>query len=147
MGASPWWYFTRYEEDVDAALQKLRKREFEAGRYNPAMPFIEFPVNLAAESPGAQHLSIEHAREAADMDGTRSILDIERIGDMIQVGVAAPLDDESLEDLYETNQPTHAMIENNMDFFEKVDRGEAIYIVVFKGGKPDELFFAGYSFD
>ncbi len=81
------------------------------------------------------------------MDGTRSILDIEGIGDMIQIGVAAPLDDESLEDLYETNQPTHEMIESNMDFFEKIDRGEAIFIVAYKNGKPDELFFAGYSFD
>jgi hypothetical protein len=147
MGAQPYWYFTRYEKDVESALDKLRRREFEAGRYNPVMPFIEFPIDPAAESPGAQHLSIQHARDAADMDGTRSILDIEEIGDMIQIGVAAPLDDESLEDLYETAQPTHEMIEANMDFFEKIDRGEAIYIVVYKDGKPDELFFAGYSFD
>jgi hypothetical protein len=147
MGSSPYWYFTKYEEDVEAALDKLQRREFEAGRYNPAIPFIEFPINLAAEWPGAQHLSIEHAREAADMDGTRSILDIERVGDMIQVGVAARLDDESLEEMFETNQPTHEMIEANMDFLERIDRGEAVYIVVYKNGKPDELFFAGYSFD
>jgi hypothetical protein len=147
MGAHPYWYFMRYEEDVESALDKLRRQEFEAGRYNPVMPFIEFPIDPAAESPGAQHLSIHHARDAADMDGTRSILDIEGIGDRIQIGVAARLDDESLEELYETNQPTHEMIEANMDFFEKVDRGEAIYIVVYKHDRPDELFFAGYSFD
>jgi hypothetical protein len=147
MGAHPYWYFTRYEEDVEAAMDKLRRREFEAGRYNPAMPIIEFPVDPAAESSGAQHLSIQHAREAADADGTRSILDIEGIGDMIQIGVAARLDEESLEELYETTKPTREMIEGNMDFFEQIDRGQAIYIVVYKGGRPDELFFAGYSFD
>ncbi len=147
MGSSPYWYFTGYEEDIEAALEKLQRREFEAGRYNPATAFIEFPISSAAERPGAQHLSIEHAREAADMDGTRSILDIEGIGEMIQIGVAARLDDESLEELYETAQPTRQMIEDKMDFFEKIDRGEAIVIVVFRDGKPDELLFAGYSFD
>lgn len=147
MGASPYWYFTRYEEDVEAALDKLRHREFEAGRYNPVMPFIEFPIDPGAEWPGAQHLSIQHARDAADMDGTRSILDIEGIGETREIGVAAPMDDEALEELYETKQPTHEMIEAKMDFFEPIERGQAIYIVVYKDDKPDELFFAGYSFD
>jgi hypothetical protein len=111
------------------------------------IPHIDFPIDPAAASPGPQHLSIQHARDAADMDGTRSILDIEGIGNAVEIGIAAPLDDEVLEDLYETTKPTHQMIESNMDFFEKVDRGEAIFIVVYKNGKPDELFFAGYSFD
>jgi hypothetical protein len=39
------------------------------------------------------------------------------------------------------------MIESNMDFFDPIERGQAIYIVVYREGKPDELFFAGYSFD
>jgi hypothetical protein len=147
MGAHPYWYFTKYEADVEAALHKLRRREFEAGRYNPIMPFMEFPVDLNAESPGAQHQSIQHARDAADMDGTRSILDIESISDTIEFGAAAPLDDVVLEDLYDTTKPTREMVESNMDFFEQVDRGQAVYVVVYKDGKPDELCFAGYSFD
>jgi hypothetical protein len=147
MGAHPYWYFTRYEKDVEAALDKLRRREFEAGRYNPIMPFIKFPISPAADSPGPQHLSIRPARDAAGMDGTRSILDIEGVGDAIEIRVATPLDDETLEELYETAQPTHEMIETNMDFFEKIDRGQAIYIVAYRDNKPGELFFAGYSFD
>ena len=147
MGAHPYWYFTRYEPDVDAALQKLRRREFEAGRYNPVLPFIEFPIDAAAPSPGAQHISIEHAREAADMDGTRSILDIEGVADAPGFGVVAPLDDAALENLFETTQPTRQMIESNMDLFDQIERGQAIYIVAYKNGLPDELFFAGYSFD
>jgi hypothetical protein len=39
------------------------------------------------------------------------------------------------------------MIEQNMDFLEDVERGQAVYLVVYKDGKPEELFFAGYSFD
>jgi hypothetical protein len=41
MGAHAYWYFVPYERDIDAALQKLRVREFQAGRYNPTMPFIK----------------------------------------------------------------------------------------------------------
>jgi hypothetical protein len=147
MGAHPYWYFTPYEEDFESVLHELRRREFEAGRYNPVMRFIEFPIDPAVESPGAQHLSIEHARDAADMDGTRSILDIENIGETIEIGSAAPVDDDVLEELYETTQPTRQMIESNMDFFDRIDRGQAVYIVVYKDGKPNELCFAGYSFD
>jgi hypothetical protein len=39
------------------------------------------------------------------------------------------------------------MIEENMDFFEDLDRGHGTSIVVFKDGQPDEIFFAGYSYD
>lgn len=111
------------------------------------MPFIEFPIDPSAEAPGAQHLSIQHAREAADTDGTRSILDIENIEDTVGFGVAAPLDDDTLEELYGTTKPTRAKIESNMDFFDELDRGQAIFVVVYKDGRSDELFFAGYSFD
>jgi hypothetical protein len=31
MGAHPYWYFTEYDLNIEAALQKLRRREFEAG--------------------------------------------------------------------------------------------------------------------
>ena len=91
--------------------------------------------------------SIDEAREDAAEDGTRSILDIETVGDEPDFGVAAPLDPELLEELYETTRPTRRMIEENMEFLEDVERGHCVYTVVYKDGKPDELFFAGYSYD
>ena len=147
MGAEPYYYFTSFNPDLDAALEQLRDREFEAGRYNPAMRRIGFPIDLARPSPGAKHASIDEAREAAQEEGTRSILDIDRIGDEPDFSVAAPLDDAVLQDLYGTTHPTRKTIESNMDFFEAIERGHAIYIIVYKHGKPDELFFAGYSYD
>ena len=147
MGAHPYWYFVPYEQDLDAALQKLRLREFQAGRYNPAMHFINFPVDPSKPSSGPRHSSIDQARQAADADGTRSILDIDAIGDGPDFCTAAPLDDSVLQNLYQTAQPTRQMIESNMDFLEDVERGQAIYIVVYKNNHPDELFFAVYSFD
>lgn len=147
MGAHPYWYFTPYDSDVDAALQKLRRREFEAGRYSPAMFFPEFPVDPAKPSPGAQHASIDEAREAADADGTRSILDVDEVSDEPGFCATTRLDDDRLKALYDTTQPTREMLEANMDFFEDVDRGCSIYIVVHRDGRPHELLFAGYSFD
>ena len=70
MGGEPYWYFVKYKPDLDAVLDELRQREFQAGRYNPAMPFLNFPIDLSVPGPGAQHDSIEEAFEEADADGT-----------------------------------------------------------------------------
>ncbi|MDP9173125.1 MAG: hypothetical protein M3O30_04565 [Planctomycetota bacterium] len=147
MGAHPFWYFTRYQADIDRALQELRDMEFQAGRYNPVMPFLAFPAERNTSAPGAQHSTIEEALEQSEADGTRSILDLQTIGDEADFGVAAKLADVMLKKLFGTTQPTHEMIESNMEFFDEIERGQGIYAVVFKDGRPDELFFAGYSFD
>lgn len=65
------------------------------------MPSGELRCRVAEHAP--QHASIDEAIEAADADGTRSMLDI--------------------------------------------DRGQGVYIVAYRDGKPSEIFFAGYSFD
>ena len=147
MGGEPYWYFVKHQENVQKALDELREREFQAGRYNPVMPFLNFPIDPNAPSPGAQHDSIEEAFEEADADGTRSILDIQAVADEPDFCVATPLDKDVLQSLYGTVQPTRQMVEQNMDFLEDVDRGHCIYFEIFKNDKPDELFFAGYSFD
>lgn len=147
MGAHPYFYFVEYQGDVDAALQELRQREFAAGRYNPVEPFLDFPLGPNSPAPGAKHDCIEEAMEAADADGTRSILDIEAIGEDPNFGTAVPLPPDELEQYFGTTEPTHDMVLDNMDFLESIERGHCIYIVIYKGGKPSELFFAGYSFD
>ena len=144
MGGHAWLYFVPYQPDILAALQALRRREFEAGRYNPV---VRFPMDLDAPSPGAQHASIEEAMEASDADGTRSILDMERIDHSPGPGVVVPLPPEKLEELYDTQQPTRKMIEQNMEFLEDIERGEGVYVIVYKEGKPSEIFFAGFSYD
>ena len=147
MGANLYWYFTEYEADEEAALQRLRQREFLAGRYNPVIPFLMFPLRPNSPSPGAKHASIEQAIEAAAEDGTRSILDLHSVGDAVDFGVAARMPPEKLEELFETTEPTHEMLETELAIFNAIDRGQGACIVVYKDGKPSELFFAGYSYD
>src|SRR5215813_2102769 len=100
MGGEPYWYFVKYKPDLDSVLQELRAREFQAGRYNPVMPFLNFPIDPNVPGPGAAHDSIEDAFEEADADGTRSILDIQAIGEAPDFCVAAPLEEDELNDLY-----------------------------------------------
>ncbi len=107
-----------------------------------AMPFLNMD-----EAPGAQHRSIAAALRASGEDGTRSILDIERVADERDNCVAAPLDEETLQELYGTTQPTRKMIEDNDEFTEDLERGHCVYTIAYKDGKPDEIFFTGYSFD
>jgi hypothetical protein len=147
MGANPYWYFVKYQPDIDKALFELREREFIAGRYNPATILPEFPILEDSPAPGAKHASISEVFAAAMEDGTRSILDIERISNEPDFGVAAPFDTNLLEFLYGTTAPTRKMLEENQDYFEEIERGHCFYTIVFKDGKPDEIFFAGYSFD
>ena len=106
-----------------------------------------FPLRPNAHSPGAKHASVEQAIEAAAEDGTRSILDLQSVGDGPDFGVAAQVPPGQLEDIFETTEPTHEMIESDMRILDDLERGHGVCIVVYKDSKPDELLFAGYSYD
>ena len=147
MGGHAYWYFVPYEQDAQAALDKLRAREFAAGRYNPAIRYLEFgEPEFSSQRPAQRYPSIRAAIDATAEEGTRSILDIERIGTKPGYGVASPLAAKRLIELYATDRPTHAMVDDH-EFFADIERGQCVYVVVYAEGKPSELFFAGYSYD
>lgn len=147
MGGHPWFYFVDYEPDINAALEKLREREFQAGRYNPVMDFPEFPVTPQSPAPGRGHDSIEEAFEDADADGTRSILDMMQVSDTPDFNAVSPLPEEDLLSIFGTDKPTHEMIEGSDELYEMLERGQGVYVIVYKDDQPSEIFFAGYSFD
>ena len=147
MGAHPYYYFVEYQPDIEAALQDLRQREFEAGRYNPAQPFPRFPIRPDSPAPGAQQESIYEAMEDAAEDGTRSILDIETVSDWPDFGKQAPLSEGDLERYFGTKQPTKELVSQKLKFLTSVKRGHCVYIIVFESGQPCGLFYGGDSFD
>ncbi len=128
-------------------MQMLREREFQAGRYNPVLPFPPFPVTGTSPAPGAKHRSVADAMEAAAEDGTRSILDIFRVGEKPDFFTASPLPGAVLDALYGTQRPSREMVESNMDFVEDIERLQCAYIVLWQDGAPDEILFFGYSAD
>src|SRR5947207_125663 len=144
MGAQLYSYIVKYQADVNAALQALREREFRAGRYNPV---VKFPAPVGADSPalGAQHRTIRQALRAAGADGTRSILDLDRVSDAPAFGAVAPLPDEVQLQLYGTTRPTREMVEQSAVSEHIERRGEGIYIILYRDDQPDEILFAGYS--
>src|SRR5262245_5554086 len=160
MGGHPYWYVVPYERDIDAALQKLRQREFQAGRYNPLIPFLEFPIGPNSPSPGRQHTSIEEAIGSADADGTRSILDMMRgvlpgpyktepdpFNMDGQYAGVSPLAESDLVELFGDARPSREAVENCRALWDRLERGTAIYVVLYSNGQPHEVFFAGISFD
>lgn len=162
MGGHPYWYWTKYQTDVKTTLEDLQQREFMAGRYNPVMPFIEFPITDDSPSPRANHGSIDEALEASDADRTRSILDISEVSDLpyeealdrsTQGGVdlyctTFPLSKTELIDLFSTDRPDRQMTESAIDeLCEDIERGTARHIVISDRNRPIEVFFIGYSFD
>lgn len=162
MGGNPYFYFTPYQQDTQAALDGLREQEFKAGRYDPAMSMADppsymfkfkFPPDDASPAPGARHGSIDEAIAAAEADGTCSILDIDRVTNEPDFGAACPLPPDELTRVFGTAEPTREHIEaallkdHGAEFWEQIDRGHARYIVVYENAEPSEFFFAGYSVD
>jgi hypothetical protein len=146
MGAELWYYSVPYVDDVAGALSALREREFRAGRYNPAESFPCFPVDVS-HAPGCRHASIDAAREAADADGTRSILDIDRLGERPDFGVASALSDDELEDLFGTTTPSAEDIMDCDELFDQIERGQGVYVTAYEKGRPAQIIFLGYSYD
>jgi hypothetical protein len=132
VGAEPYDYTVPYEPDVQAALDKLRRRVFESKEFNRA--------ELDPPTP-------EAALELSGADGTRSILDILRVSDRPDYFCAAPLSPEELERYFGTRKPTEAMMRESDDFWEDLERGMARYVILYEGDEPTGIYFAGYSFD
>jgi hypothetical protein len=165
MGGHAYWYYTKYQIDVDITLQVLRQQEFIAGRYNPVLRIIDFPITDNSLAPGSQHSSIEAAMEAAEANGTRSILDMFRASDTPysealassdQDGIELfcttfPLSIDELTRLFSTSKPTHEMVdavvvlsqqnrEAANQFWESVDRGTGRHILIYNNDEPVEVF-------
>lgn len=132
MGAEPWSYFVPFEPSVEAALEKLRQRVFASGEF--------FRSEL-------QPADINEAMENAEETGTRSILDIQSVGDSAEICTVCPLSDDDLRRHIGTTRPTHAQVEKAFGVFEDIDRGQGIYLTVYDADEPSEYFFAGYTFD
>lgn len=150
MGAHPYWYIVKHQPDIHRVLQQLRTREFQAGRYNPMMPFLDFPIDAHSPAPGPGHESIADALLDADAEGTRSILDLDHVTDQPEFGAVCPMPPPMLIDLFGTLHPTRANFEECAEFWENAifeERGQGVYLILYKNGQPDEIVFAGYSCD
>jgi hypothetical protein len=137
-GSQLWEYCVPYQPDMNRVLLELRDREFKAGRfYRSEMK----PKNF------------DEAIRNADAAGTRSILDIEKVSPTRDIMAISPAPPEKLTALFGTEKPSHTMIEDaskNMShefqvFLQNYDRGEGVYIIMYEGDRPSEIYIAGWS--
>jgi hypothetical protein len=147
MGSELYWYVVPYEEDKNKALQQLRIKEFEAGRYNPVMRHIDFPITAQSESPGKGHETIEEAFKAAEADGTRSILDLMTVSEEDDYFIARILEKEKVIEYFGTDKPTKDAVMGNNFFPGDIGRGKGLCITTYENENPTELLFIGWSFD
>ncbi|WP_221090780.1 hypothetical protein [Deinococcus aquaedulcis] len=145
MGGQLWWYVEPYDADVAAVVQQLKEREFEAGRYSPVIMFPAFPVTEDSPAPGAGHANIEEAREAADADGTRTILDVPGLAAHPEDWGMKQLSHEELVALFGTAPPTLEQIQACDELTDALGWGESLYVVVHEAGHPTHLSFVGDS--
>ena len=167
MGAEFYGYYVPYQEDKNKALQELRIREFEAGRYRAALaehnafpqydpdrsPFMDDAANEPA--PGKIHDSIEEALEDewAEEEGTASILDLLEVSDIKDLSIAHLPTKEELIKSFTTDKPNREQLEKGVwiysDYLADIIgvRGIGFCITVYDNESPSELFFGGWSID
>jgi hypothetical protein len=150
MGGEFWSYSVPYQEDVRAALEELREQEFRAGRFwQPAEVQPGLFGRLLGRGPSKPRrpTSILEALKISEATGTRSILDMERVSETPELGAVSPLPSEQLRELFGTEHPTREVIEQSEEFIERLERGQGVYIITYRQGKADRIYFAGYSYD
>ena len=176
-GKPGWHYFVPYQADIEHALQELRQHAFEKGeyvkkplkeRFGFVLAWLDHPEKLT-QAERVRLLSICHTEpidieeawirppQSADdvarrcgPSGTHSVIDIATLSPFPQGGAFSPLWQEDLLACFGTEQPTRAMIEHLCEccgMCHPKPRGEGTYIIVYKDGRPDEMYFEGSSGD
>jgi hypothetical protein len=93
--------------------------------------------------------TIDELLEMCAESGTHSILDImQGLSDGPEFGTAFPMPDDVKRGLYGTATPTHDQVEAKMhERADELERWSCWYVIVYKDGRPDEIYFEGCSGD
>jgi hypothetical protein len=152
MGSHPWKALSAHQDDVSEALASAQAAVFARGEYGftykmksayaaRGQPTPELPPEPVATS-------IDDAREIAAESGTCSVLDVYELGPAPSPGIAGPFSSEILLEDVGSTRPSLSEVERALDkLYERLDRGEAAYIVCYEGNQPTQYLFMGMSFD
>ena len=137
MGADPFSQTVEYEEDINAALQKIRQKVFDSGEYG------------GSENGHATIDDIFMDFELMEAGGTGTIIDVTSVGDAPDISTATPLSADELKNMFGSEKPTFDNLGQLGDeFFSGIERGHCRYVVLYDAtGNPEKIHFAGYSWD
>jgi len=149
MGGCFWDYFVPYEDDVSAALGKLREDVFRKKEYVSSSD-IEGDSDLGDETPA----TIEELLQRESESGTNSILDITHVSGEPEFAAVSPMPPEMLREIFGSDKPTREMVEAKRGEPELTDDNplacegwQGTYFTVYRGGTADEIYFVGSSGD
>lgn len=169
MGADGWTYFVSYQPDLNAALHTLQQHLFAQGDYllrdysdltlEQMLPpdyrewmdedeLATYRATYERLHNGPTPQTLEELREWNGEEGIGSILDMTHVGEDGAFGCIAPATPDELAELFGTVHPTHEQAFAASDACMGLrESWQGIAVVVYRGGVPDEIFFAGYSGD
>ncbi len=173
MGASGWSYFTKYQADINVALQEIRQQVFESGNYYKQdhsewrnIEEEEMRQQLEGTEPEIYDIMLEEWRKVKKLQepdsierllewnqeaGTHSILDIYKgVSTEPDFGTVSPLTNQQLLQIFGTMRPTHELIADwlQTDGLSQVRRRwRGVYFLVYENETPTEICFAGFSGD
>ena len=160
MGASGWSYLVLYQPDINKALQELRRKVFEDGDYYKPIEWYKLLYargilnekglndRLRKLESEPQPKTIQELIQLRGHEGTHSIIDIEGVSSVPGFKIISPLTPLEFTDIFGTDGPTHEMIKQKAEELQVLrDQWQGIYVVVYKNGLPDEIFFTGFSGD
>ena len=162
MGATPWLYRVPYQDDVNTALQELREKEFRAGRYRgigknyiraSGFQYKDWSGNTEEEIEqlisqlGSIEAAISHVVELTGENGTASILDMFQVSDIPDYYTVSPVSTDAFLEFFKTDNPTYNTLITSEAFWDSLERGQGVYVILFEDNQPLEICFAGYSFD
>lgn len=135
--------------EMAAGLPEDLRHIYMAGAQKFKRDLLQAPQKVS--KPKRKPKTIKEALKRGAESGTHSILDIEGISPTPKFGAITPFPQSRLMEFFGTETPTHAQI---MEVYESgaleefiCERWEGIYIVSYRDGVPDEIFFAGCSGD
>ncbi|WP_406396796.1 hypothetical protein [Streptomyces sp. NBC_01653] len=147
MGASNWDYYVPYQEDLNAALQQLRRKVFDAGGY--------YWVNGADWRPEEEREPRPRTLEELWQDelvqeaGTHSILDVFQVlgpDDTPDYNTVEPVLAEEARELLGTNTLTRAHVKH-FGVFPRSRWVGRCAVLHDEQGQPQEIYFWGHSGD
>jgi len=151
MGGEPWKCRAPWQADIANVLADARARVFRDKLYKP-VPGRTFEALEALDDFFMSEPEFDDdgawTGEGAE-SGTCSILDIRAVAAQVEPGVTAPLADAELVTLFGSSQPAAAELtaERESELYDRLTRGDSLYVVLHEAGKPSEVVFYGYSWD
>lgn len=135
MGGTPWIFYTKYNSDINAALLNLQS-SLKMNNNN-----VHYNYQLDTNNLSTDEFSI------ASLNDEGSILEFKGISNEMEMLYFTSLPEENIFEYFNTNRPTKLDINLNLNFLDLLDRGFGIYLILYKDNQPDEICFAGYTFD